>query len=137
MSNEPLTALECSVLDRLADTLIPPARDAICASQAGVSGSLLVQAETYAPDLPGRLRTVISEATGIEPVAALTALKLRDSAAYDAFCETIAAIYFLSPQVRATIGFAGREPKPARVEVSDLEDLLMPVLEAGFAPRAV
>ena len=77
----------------------------------------------------------LAQAGDGDPAAALAALKARDGAAYDAFCETIAAIYFLSPQVRRAVGFPGREPKPARVEVTDLEDLLMPVLEAGFAPR--
>lgn len=135
MSNAPLSPAERGLLDRLGDTLIPPAPGALSASQAGVSGPLLVEAEAYAPDLPARLRKIIAQARDGDPAAALAALKARDGAAYDAFCETIAAIYFLSPQVRRAVGFPGREPKPARVEVTDLEDLLMPVLEAGFAPR--
>lgn len=135
MNSEALTAAERAMLDGLADTLIPPAPRALSASQAGVSGPLLAQAEAYASDLPARLRKIIQEAGESAPAAALQALKARDAAAYDGFCETIAAIYFLSPRVRTAVGFPGREPKPARVEVTDLEELLMPVLDAGFAPR--
>jgi hypothetical protein len=33
------------------------------------------------------------------------------------------------------VGFPGREPAPARIDIADIEDLLVPVLEAGFGPR--
>ncbi|MBL8575636.1 MAG: hypothetical protein JNK47_00295 [Mesorhizobium sp.] len=135
MSSGSLSAAERDILGSLADVLIPPATGAICASGAGVSGVLLDQAQSYAPDLPERLRGVIAKVGNLGPAQALQALKASDGAAYDGFCETIAAIYFLSPQVRAAVGFPGREPKPARVDVADLEELLLPVLEAGFAPR--
>lgn len=137
MSDEPLNAAERTRLDGLADTLIPPAPGHLSASEAGIAGTLLEQALTYAPGLVSVLRTVIVTVGDTPPRLALQALKERDPATYDSFCETIAAIYFLSPNVRAAVGFPGREPKPARVDVADLEDLLMPVLEAGFAPRAI
>lgn len=135
MSAEPLTDAERKLLEGLADALIPPAPGHLSASEAGVGGELLAQALTYAPDLATMLRRVIASVAGHTPQQALAALKQSDPAAYDGFCESIAAIYFLSPKVRAAVGFPGREPKPARVDVADLEELLMPVLEAGFAPR--
>jgi hypothetical protein len=33
------------------------------------------------------------------------------------------------------VGFPGREPLPTRIDVAANEDLLVPVLEAGFGPR--
>lgn len=137
MMHEPLSSAERTILDRLADALIPPAPGRLSASAAGLSGPLLAQAQIYVPDLPENLRVVIRAAGDSPAPVALEALRARDATAYDTFCETIAAIYFLSPVVRAAVGFPGREPKPARVDTADLEDLLMPVLEAGFAPRAV
>ncbi len=137
MIEEPLTSAERAILEKLADTLIPPAPGAISASQAGVADNLLTQAGYFAPSLPALLRGVIGNVGGRPPHDALLSLKQSDAAAYDSFCETIAAIYFMSPEVRTSIGFPGREPKPARVDIAELEELLMPVIEAGFAPRAV
>lgn len=135
MNAEPLTDAERRLLEGLADALIPPAPGHLSASEAGVAGELLVQALTYAPDIVAILRKVIASVEGRTPLQTLAAFKQSDPAAYDGFCETIAAIYFLSPKVRAAVGFPGREPRPARTDVADLEELLMPVLEAGFAPR--
>ena len=80
---------------------------------------------------------VIALEAGTTPQGALDTLRGEDAAAYDSFCETIAALYFMAPNVREKVGFPGRLPKPARVEVTDLEDLLLPVLEGGFVPREV
>jgi hypothetical protein len=137
MNAEPLSLSERSILATLADTLIPPAPGCLSASEAGIAGEGLEQALSYAPSLGDMLRRVIGTVGNAAPQAALSSLKESDAAAYDIFCETIAAIYFLSPEVRTAVGFPGRDPKPARVDVSDFEELLMPVLEAGFAPRAV
>ncbi|MGE0283150.1 MAG: hypothetical protein AB7P20_21375 [Rhizobiaceae bacterium] len=136
MTIEPLNEAELETLGSLADALIPAAPGARSATQAGVTETLLQQAETYAPDLPERLRKVIS-LTGQRPAAdVLSDLKQSSPASYDSFCETIAAIYFMSPAVRASVGFPGREAAPARVDIADIEELLMPVLEAGFGPRS-
>lgn len=135
MTIQRLDSAELATLGNLADVLIPPAAGAHSATQAGVTEALLQQAESYAPDLPARLRKVI-ELAGQRPAAdVLRDLKRDDSAAYDGFCETIAAIYFMSPTVRASVGFPGREPALARVDTADLEELLLPVLEGGFGPR--
>ncbi|MBL8582240.1 MAG: hypothetical protein JNL61_08450 [Rhizobiaceae bacterium] len=135
MTVAPLDQAELATLSLLADTLIPPAPGARSATEAGVTGPLLSQAIGYAPDLPDRLRQVIAPAAGRPAAEALAELKRTSPAAYDSFCETIAAIYFMSNEVRASVGFPGREAAPARVDVIDLEALLMPVLEAGFGPR--
>ena len=125
------------MLEKLADVLIPSAPGFLSATEAGVGDDLLAQATTYAPTLPALLRRVVATLDGGAPQTTLLSLKQDNPAAYDAFCETIAAIYFLSPQVRSSVGFPAREPKPAKVDVSDLEDLLLPVIEGGFAPRVI
>lgn len=137
MSSEQLTQAERAVLEKLADALIPAAPGCLSATDAGVGDNLLAQATTYAPSLPALLRRVVVKVGERTPQTALLSLKKDDPAAYDVFCEMIAAIYFLSPQVRAGVGFPGREPKPAKVDVSDLEDLLLPVMEGGFSPRGI
>ena len=136
MTPTPLTPSERRAVASLADALIPPSPRGLSASEAGMAGDLLDALETHAPERLGLLRIAIAHGVGTTPQGALAALRAADAVAYDGFCETIAAIYFMAPNVREAIGFPGRLPRPARIEVTDIEDLLMPVLEAGFAPRA-
>jgi hypothetical protein len=135
MSFSPLTLAERQTLAALADVLIPPSPKGISASEAGLSGDLLDKLETFAPERLPLLRRAIAFTASQTPEEALAHLRREDTPAYDSFCETIGALYFMVPRVRDAVGFPGRLPKPARIEVTDIEDLLMPVLEAGFAPR--
>jgi len=131
-----LTPEERQKVAEIADVLIPPSPKGFSASEAGIAGTLLDSLETYVPERLALVRRVIALESGRTPESALSTLRMEDAAAYDSFCETVAALYFMAPKVREAVGFPGRQPKPARVEVAELEDLLMPVLEAGFAPRA-
>lgn len=124
-------------LAELADQLIPPAPGAMSASEAGIAGPLLDKIEQFAPERLDLLRLVIRAAAKTGPATALETLKADDRITYDSFCETIAAAYFMSPDVRRKVGFPGREPVPAKIDAAELEDLLMPVLEGGFEPRQV
>lgn len=131
-----LTPQERQKVAEIADVLIPPSPKGFSASEAGIAGTLLDSLEAHVPERLALVRRVIALESGRTPESALLTLRMEDAAAYDSFCETIAALYFMAPKVREAVGFPGRQPKPARVEVTELEDLLMPVLEAGFAPRA-
>ena len=135
MSPSSLTPAERQAVATLADILIPRSSKGLSASEAGLAGDLLSALEAHAPERLALLRRAIALGAGTTPQAALAALRADDSISYDGFCETIAALYFMAPKVREAIGFPGRLPRPARIEVTDIEDLLMPVLEAGFAPR--
>jgi hypothetical protein len=137
MSIALLTPEERQKVAAIADVLIPPSPKGLSASEAGIAGPLLDVLETHVPERLALLRRVIALEAGKTPAGALKALRGEDAAAYDSFCETIAALYFMAPNVREKVGFPGRLPKPARVEVTDLEDLLLPVLEGGFVPREV
>ncbi len=124
-------------LAALADALIPAAEGHLSASAAGIAGPLLDRVALHAPERLVLLLKVVDDAGDTVPEAALAALKADDRARFDAFCETIAAAYFMAPAVRRQIGFPGRDAVPARVDVTEMEDLLMPVFESDFAPRAV
>jgi hypothetical protein len=128
-----LNEMERARLAQLADLLIPKAEGALSASEAGIAGKLLDEIEKHAPERIVLLRRVIQRQG--TPAEALLTFLPEDRAAYDGFCETIVAAYFMAPEVRRKVGFPGREPVPARTDVSDIEELLLPVLEAGFAPR--
>jgi hypothetical protein len=129
-SQDERRALEC-----VADALIPAAPGSLSASQAGIGGALLDRIAEHVPERLPLLRHVIGLAGA--PDEALARLRGQDAAAYDLFCETIAASYFMSDAVRAQVAYPGRVAVPARIDVTDIEDLLMPVLERGFAPRPV
>lgn len=122
-------------LAALADQLIPPGPgDRLSASAAGLADALLDQALAVDPglaDLFPRMLDAIPEG------AAVWHLRDADPVLFERAAEAIAAIYFMSPAVREQIGFPGREAVLARIDVGDIEDLLVPVLEAGFEPRVV
>jgi hypothetical protein len=135
MTIAPLTESERRAFATLADVLIPPSPKGFSASEAGLAGPLADLLETHAPERLTLVRRAIALGTNTTAEDALAKLRREEPAGYDRFCETVAAIYFMSPEVREAVGFPGRLPKPARIEVSEMEDLLAPVLEAGFAPR--
>lgn len=101
---------ERRMLAALADQLILPAPGAISASEAGIAGLLLDKIAQYAPERFGLLRLVIEAAAKTGPVAALETLKADDRIIYDSFCETIAAAYFMSADVRRKVGFPAANP---------------------------
>ncbi len=137
MTNAALAEIDRGALAALADALIPAAPGHLSASEAGIAGPLLDKVAAIVPERLALFSTVIAKARGSLPEDALEALRREDAILYDAFCETIAAAYFMASQVRDHVRFPGRVPVPARSEVADMEELLMPVLEAGFAPRGL
>jgi hypothetical protein len=131
-----LSDSERRALERLADALIPSAPGCLSASEAGIGRDLLDRIIEHVPERVTLLRLAIDLMASGTPEAVLASLRERDAAAYDTFCETIAAAYFMSDAVRAQVAYPGRVAVPARIDVVDIEDLLLPVLEGGFAPRA-
>jgi hypothetical protein len=126
---------ERHAMERLADVLIPPAPGALSASEAGIGGRLLEQIVELVPERVPLLRQVIARAGAAPAEAALAAFKQSEPALFDSFCETVVGAYFMSPEVRRLAAYPGRVAVPARIDVTDLEDLLLPVLEQGFEPR--
>lgn len=126
---------ERRAMERLGDALIPPGPGALSASEAGIGAQLLDRIRDLVPERVPLLRQVISRVGDAPAEATLAALKHTDPVLYDGFCETVVGAYFMSPEVRRLVAYPGRVAVPARIDVTDLEDLLMPVLEQGFAPR--
>ena len=132
-----LSDVERRSLERLADALIPAAPGCLSASDAGIGRDLLDRIVEHVPERIALLRQAIGLAASGTAEAALASLRQRHAADYDTFCETIAAAYFMSDEVRAQVAYPGRIAVPARIDVLDIEDLLMPVLDGGFGPRAM
>ena len=137
MNDGPFSEAERRAFAALSDALIPSARGHLSASEAGIAGPLLDRVAAVVPERLALLRAVIDRTAGQDPAVALDAMRQEDSVAYDGFCETVAAAYFMAPVVRDHVRYPGRVPVPAKSDVVDLEDLLMPVLEAGFEPRGM
>ena len=119
-------------LETFADQLIPHDNTHPSASQTGVLRALYETALTYNPDIAATLSTVLDTVPGGD----IFALRKADPTLFERFAETIGAIYFMDTGVRNAIGFPGREARAARTDPAEMEDLLMPVLEAEFIPRA-
>ena len=129
-----LTPDEAARLGLIGDTLIPAAEGRLSASGAAVFGVLLPGALAYAPEIVPLCRQVLAALPDGELV---WTLRQSDPSLFERFAETVAAIYFMSPPVRAAVGFPGRAAVPARIDPADIEDLLLPVLEGEHAPRPI
>ena len=134
MTEASLNAAEIARLDALADALIPADDESLSASGAGVFGALLPGALSYAPEIVPLCQQVLAAVPeGVE----VWTLRLTDGALFERFAEIVAAIYFMSPEVRSAVGFPGRAAVPARTDPDAFAELLMPVLEGDFEPRPV
>jgi len=123
---------ERAALAGLVDRLIPAADGFPSASEAGVVGQGLDAVLAARPDLAETLGSVLRSALGREPGQALEYLLAHDAAAYGALAEFAAAAYFMNPDVRQAIGYAGQLPHPIDPRPDYLDDgLLEPVIRRG------
>lgn len=130
-----LTDHERTRLNALADQLIPArGTDRLSASQAGIFGPLFDRAALADAGLPQLYRDALA---GLPENAPIWQLRDSNPVLFERIAETTAAIYFMSPEVRAEIGFPGREPRPARIDPAQIEGLLMPVVEGDHEPRPI
>ena len=109
-------------LAALADALIPAESGMPSASQAGAAGEWLDAVLAARPDLEA-------------PLAAAAVLDLaearRDPGAWGALTAAITAAYYMSPQVRERIGYAGQQAIPFDPDHEDyLEDGLLDSVKA-------
>jgi hypothetical protein len=102
----------------IADVLIPEAEGMPMASQVGVGGEILDRMLALRPDLRETFLRGLRAAAGKPPVAAAEALNRDDPAALGAVGLVASAGYYMSPRVRALIGYPGQENRPADPDVT-------------------
>lgn len=102
----------------IADVLIPEAEGMPMASQVGVGGEILDRMLALRPDLREAFLRGLRAAAGRPPVAAAEALNRDDPAALGAIGLVASAGYYMSPRVRALIGYPGQENRPADPDVT-------------------
>jgi hypothetical protein len=102
----------------IADVLIPEAEGMPMASQVGVGGEILDRMLALRPDLSETFLRGLRAAAGKPPVAAAEALNRDDPAALGAVGLVASAGYYMSPRVRALIGYPGQENRPADPDVT-------------------
>jgi len=124
------SAHERTLFARLADALIPAADGMPAASAAGAHGPWLDAVLAARPDLVAPLTALFHQADGQPPAEFLARLRAADPLAFGALAEVAAAAYFMNPEVRQRIGYAGQGPHPID-PVPDYLDLLEPVLRRG------
>jgi hypothetical protein len=98
-------------LGAIADQLIPAGSDMPSASGAGVAGEFLDEVLAARPDLAAPLESALDSVFGLEPVAALAALR-NDAVGWGVLTAVVPAAYFLNPAMRAAIGYPGLEARP-------------------------
>ncbi len=96
----------------IADVLIPEAEGMPKASQVGVGGEILDRVLALRPDLREGFLRGLRAAAGKLPAEAAEALNRDDPAALGAIGLAASAAYYMSPQVRALIGYPGQENRP-------------------------
>lgn len=133
----PLDPQQWQGLLRIADCLIPAVGPNPVASEAEDYGRYLELALAARADAFDTIVRVIDELAGVadeELRAALKQLWAQDSAAFDPVSNVVAGAYFMTPQVKALIGYPGQHRDPAGLEdaADELESgILDPVLERG------
>jgi hypothetical protein len=121
-----------AVLAGLADVLIPAGDGMPSASAAAVAEQGLDQVLAAVPNLEAGLADVLARAKGREPAEVVASLGRTDPAAYAILTEVVTAAYFMNPDVRKAVGYAGQGPSPLDPRVDYMEDgLLESVIKRG------
>lgn len=123
---------ERAMLAELADVLIPAADGMPSASQADVGGQWLDAVLTARPDLAGGLKDVLAKVRDKTADDGVTDLRANDPAAFGVLAEIVPSVYFMNPDVRQAIGYAGQKPTPIDPRPDYMEDgLLESVIRRG------
>ena len=121
-----------AVLAALADVLIPAGDGMPSASAAAVAEQGLNQVLAAVPSLGASLADVLARAKGREAAEVVASLARTDPAAHGILTEVVTAAYFMNPDVRKAVGYAGQGPSPLDPRVDYMEDsLLEAVIKRG------
>lgn len=120
----------------LADVLIPAGNGMPSASQADVAGHWLDEVLSARPDLADGLADVLGKARGRKPAEVIAELQANDEAAFGVLAEIVPGAYFMNPDVRQAIGYAGQGALPIDPRPDYMEDgLLESVIRRGCIYR--
>ncbi|WP_396912570.1 hypothetical protein [Mycolicibacterium sp.] len=133
----PLTGSELTTLLRIADTLIPesgpnPKASAAEQFQPYLQLALAARADVFEAVLTAVRRLADVPDTGLHD--ALRQMWAEDKFTFDPLSSVIAGAYFMTPQVKALIGYPGQHRDPAGLEdaADELETgILDPVIARG------
>jgi hypothetical protein len=125
----PADALDRETLAGLADVLIPAADGMPSASAAGATGALLDEVLRVRDDLREPLRALADEARGADPGREVERLRTQAPERFEALTTAVAGGYFMSPEVRDRLGYAGQQVKPLEDDFD--AELLQPVIDRG------
>lgn len=133
----PLTDAECAALLRVADCLIP---ESVPNPKASDAADYLPYLHLALAARSDAFEAVVASALSLREVpdddlwAALRTMWAQDRAAFDRMSTVLAGAYFMTPQVKALIGYPGQHRDPAGFEdaANELETgILDPVMERG------
>lgn len=96
----------------IADVLIPAFEGMPSASSVEVHGKMLDHVVSLRPDLVENLLRGLDAAAGKAPEVAANDLNKADPAALSAIGLAASAGYYMTPQVRALIGYPGQQSRP-------------------------
>lgn len=96
-------------LAALSAVLIPAGRGLPSAPDAGVPGAMLDRVATLRPEVRTVLAAAVAFRPELPPEAAVPVMAQEEPALHAALFEVLAAAYYLAPEVRAGIGYAGQQ----------------------------
>jgi len=124
------TAEQRRVLARLADVLVADGDGMPAASTVNVAGELLDRCLEAAPVLAAPLLVLLDEAPSDAADAYVRRLDADRPDDFAVLSTVVVGAYYLSPQVRALIGYPGQEPSPLTAAAEpDYLDMLERVYE--------
>jgi hypothetical protein len=128
-----LAIAQRAVFERLASHMFSDSARMPAPSDVDIAGTGLDRVLRARPDLVGSLRAILARPVST-PSHFLDGLRLNEPDSFELLVTSIAAAYYLSPQVRRALQYAGQEAlEISRNELPEFiaEDLLDPVIARG------
>ncbi|QIB33067.1 hypothetical protein [Ancylobacter pratisalsi] len=99
---------ERRVLARLADVLVPRSGDMPSASEVALCNAPIDRALASRPDLLPTVRALVARARDCHAHEFVREIEKDDPIALQALLQLIAGAYYMLPEVRAMLGYAGQ-----------------------------
>ena len=126
-----------SCFSALADTLVPAGSEMPSATDVDVAGTLIERALAFRQDLAAAFESAVDRCRDRPAYEAIDDLARLHPDEFAALSLLTAGAYYLSPMVRARLGYHGGQPRPAHDDVATYVDMLESVVERGPLYRQV